>query len=235
MAATLLNRAGTDPFNGLQLLAPSARDDGIRRRCHYQPMRILIADDDRVGAAILKGSLERLGHDVLVAHEGHEAWQALQHDDTIAMAILDWMMPGMDGLELCRLIRQDAGHAHLYVIMLTARSGQSDVVTAIDSGADDYLTKPFDPEELRARVGVGLRIVTLQRGLADRVVELQEALSKVKQLSGLLPICSYCKRIRSDENYWEQIDRFVSEHSEAEFSHGICPPCLERVRVEFER
>jgi DNA-binding response OmpR family regulator len=198
-------------------------------------MHILIADDDRVGATILKSSLERLGHDVLVAYDGHEAWRLLQHDDTIAMAILDWMMPGMDGLELCRLIRQDAGHAHLYVIMLTARSGQSDVVTAIDSGADDYLTKPFDPEELRARVGVGLRIVTLQRGLADRVVELQEALSKVKQLSGLLPICSYCKRIRSDENYWEQIDRFVSEHSEAEFSHGICPPCLERVRVEFER
>ena len=198
-------------------------------------MRILIADDDRVGATILKGSLERLGHDVLVAHDGHEAWRFLQQDDTIAMGILDWMMPGVDGLELCRLIRQDAGHAHLYVIMLTARSGQSDVVTAIDSGADDYLTKPFDPEELRARVGVGLRIVTLQRRLAERVVELQEALSRVKQLSGLLPICSYCKRIRSDENYWEQIDRFVSEHSEAEFSHGICPPCFEKVRGEFER
>ena len=198
-------------------------------------MRILIADDDRVGATMLKCSLERLGHDVLVAHEGHEAWQALQHDDTIAMAILDWMMPGLDGLELCRLIRRDNAWTHLYVIMLTARTGQSDVVTAIDAGADDYLTKPFDPEELRARVGVGLRIVTLQRGLAERVVELQEALSKVKQLSGLLPICSYCKRIRSDENYWEQIDRFVSQHSEAEFSHGICPHCFETVRAEFER
>ena len=198
-------------------------------------MRILIADDDRVGATILKGSLERLGHDVLVAHDGHEAWQVLQHDDTIAMAILDWVMPGIDGLDLCRLIRRDNAWTHLYVIMLTARSGQADVVTAIDAGADDYLTKPFDPEELRARVCVGLRIVTLQRGLAERVVELQEALSKVKQLSGLLPICSYCKRIRSDEDYWEQIDRFVSQHSEAEFSHGICPHCFETVRAEFER
>jgi DNA-binding response OmpR family regulator len=198
-------------------------------------MRILIADDDRVGATILKSSLERLGHDVLVAYDGHQAWDVLQQDGTIAMAILDWMMPGADGLDLCRLIRQDAAHALLYVIMLTARTGQSDVVTAIDAGADDYLTKPFDPEELRARVGVGLRIVTLQRGLAERVLDLQAALSKVKQLSGLLPICSYCKRIRSDENYWEQIDRFVSQHSEAEFSHGICPPCFETVRAEFER
>jgi response regulator RpfG family c-di-GMP phosphodiesterase len=107
-------------------------------------------------------------------------------------------------------------------------------VTAIDAGADDYLTKPFDPEELRARVQVGIRIVSLQRRLAERVAELQEALSQVKQLSGLLPICSYCKRIRSDDDYWEQIDSFVSQHSEAEFSHGVCPSCFETARAEFE-
>jgi sigma-B regulation protein RsbU (phosphoserine phosphatase) len=170
----------------------------------------------------------------VVAHDGAQAWQILGQDETVAIAILDWMMPGTDGLELCRLIRRDDARSHLYVMLLTARNGPADVVTAIDAGADDYLTKPFDPEELRARVQVGIRIVSLQRRLGERVAELQEALSKVKQLSGLLPICSYCKRIRSDENYWEQIDSFVSQHSEAEFSHGVCPHCFETVRAEFE-
>jgi DNA-binding response OmpR family regulator len=197
-------------------------------------MRILIADDDRVAATILQRAAERLGLDPVVAHDGERAWQILQEQPALTIAIFDWMMPGADGLELCRRIRQDAARSHMYLMLLTARDGRADLVTALDAGADDYLTKPFDNEELRARVQVGIRIVRLQERLAERVAELQEALSRVKQLSGLLPICSYCKRIRSDEDYWEQMESFVSEHSEAEFSHGICPTCLETVRVEFE-
>ncbi len=197
-------------------------------------MRILIADDDRVAATILQRAAERLGLDPVVAHDGEQAWQMLQRDPGIAIAIFDWMMPGADGLELCRRIRQDGTRAHMYLMLLTARDGRADLVAAFDAGADDYLTKPFDGDELRARVQVGIRILSLQERLAERVAELQEALSRVKQLSGLLPICSYCKRIRSDEDYWEQMECFVSEHSEAEFSHGICPTCLETVRMEFE-
>jgi len=198
-------------------------------------MRILIADDDRVAATILRRAAERLGLDPVVAHDGEQAWHLLQEHPAVVIAILDWMMPGADGLELCRRIRQDAARSHMYVMLLTGRDGRADLVAAFDAGADDYLTKPFDGEELRARVQVGIRIVSLQERLAERVAELQAALSKVKQLSGLLPICSYCKRIRSDEDYWEQMESFVSEHSEAEFSHGICPTCLETVRTEFER
>ncbi|MDQ3348477.1 MAG: response regulator transcription factor [Acidobacteriota bacterium] len=198
-------------------------------------MRVLIADDDRVGATILRHAAERLGLEAVVSHDGEEAWGILQNDGTIAMAILDWMMPGADGLELSRRIRRDDARSHMYVMLLTARNGPADAVTAIDAGADDYLTKPFDPEELRARVQVGIRIVSLQKRLAERVAELQEAMSKVKQLSGLLPICSYCKRIRSDEDYWEQMESFVSQHSEAQFSHGICPHCFEAACKDFER
>jgi phosphoserine phosphatase RsbU/P len=197
-------------------------------------MRILIADDDRVAATILQRAAERLGLDPVVAHDGAQAWHILQEHPPVVIAILDWMMPGADGLELCRRIRQDAARSHMYVLLLTARDGRGDLVAAFNAGADDYLTKPFDGEELRARVQVGIRIVSLQERLAERVADLQEALSKVKQLSGLLPICSYCKRIRSDADYWEQMESFVSEHSEAEFSHGICPTCLETVRAEFE-
>jgi phosphoserine phosphatase RsbU/P len=197
-------------------------------------MRILVADDDRVGLTILTRAVQLLGHEVVTARDGQDAWLKLDEATPPSIAIVDWMMPGMTGVELCRRIREDEARSPLYVIMLTARSDRADLVTGIEAGADDYITKPFDPDELRVRLNVGVRIVGLQQRLAARVVELQQALVQVKQLSGLLPICSYCKRIRNDANYWEQIETFVSQNSEAEFSHGICPGCLEKARAEFE-
>jgi sigma-B regulation protein RsbU (phosphoserine phosphatase) len=197
-------------------------------------MRILVADDDRVATTMLVRSLERRGQEVLVAHDGAQAWEIVRQHAGLSMAILDWEMPGIDGPELCRRIRQDAALASMYVILLTAREARSDVVAGLDAGADDYLVKPFDLEELRARVDVGIRVLALQQTLAERVTELQDALSKVKQLTGLLPICSYCKRIRSDENYWEKVESYISEHTNAQFSHGICPPCLEKVMAEAD-
>ena len=125
------------------------------------------------------------------------------------------------------------GPTRICVILLTART-LTGIVAGINAGADDYLVKPFNPDELRARVHVGIRVLTLQNRLAARVAELQAALSKVKQLSGLLPICSYCKRIRSDDNYWEQVESYITDHTDALFSHGICPPCLVKVMEEFD-
>jgi DNA-binding response OmpR family regulator len=198
-------------------------------------MRILVADDDPLGATILSRSLERWGFDVAVARDGAQAWRIIQEDDQLAIVILDWVMPAPDGPELCRRIRQDETRAYLHVILLTARDGRANMVAGLSAGADDYLTKPFDPDELRARVDVGLRIVALQQRLSERVAELQTALSRVKQLSGLLPICSYCKRIRSDQDYWEQLENYIAQHSEARFSHGICPHCYEEVRAQLTR
>ena len=196
-------------------------------------MRILVADDEPTGATILARSLERWGLEAVVARDGEEAWRIIE-EGGISMAILDWMMPCADGPELCRRIRQDERHAHMHVILLTARDSRADVVAGLDAGADDYLIKPFDPDELRARVHVGIRVLTLQDRLAARVAELQDALSKVKQLSGLLPICSYCKRIRGDENYWERVESYISEHTDAQFTHGICPTCYDTVLGELE-
>lgn len=198
-------------------------------------MRALIADDDRIATEILAHALQRMNIDVAVANDGGAAWDLLTAGDGPSLAIIDWMMPTVDGPELCRRIRQDAAHAHMYVILLTGRDDRKDVVAGLDAGADDYIVKPFDPDELRARVQVGIRVLTLQERLADRVAELQDALTRVKRLQGLLPICSYCKRIRGDDQYWQQVDAYIVEHTDAQFTHGICPPCSKKLLAEIEQ
>jgi len=195
----------------------------------------LVADDDRVTAEILSRTLKRWEFDVAVVSNGAEAWDHLRAATVPTLAILDWMMPEMDGPEVCRRVRAELPLANMYLMLLTARESRGDLVTGLNAGADDYVTKPFDPEELRARVQVGVRILTLQKNLAERVEELQAALSNVKQLRGLLPICSYCKRIRGDDQYWQQLEGYIAEHSDAQFSHGICPTCYAAVSAELDR
>jgi CheY-like chemotaxis protein len=116
-----------------------------------------------------------------------------------------------------------------YIILLTAKGNAQDIVAGLESGADDYVTKPFDRAELHSRLRVGERIVELQQGLADRVRELEEALSQVKTLKGLLPICAYCMKIRDDRNYWQRVETYIAAHSNARFSHGICPECWKNI------
>ncbi|MDD5558294.1 response regulator transcription factor [Candidatus Methylomirabilis sp.] len=199
-------------------------------------MRILIAEDSLVSRRLLEATLKRWGHEVITTSDGSEAWQVLEASEAPPLAILDWVMPKMDGPELCRRIRQTQEISSMYVILLTAKGIREDIVAGLDAGADDYLIKPFDPEELRARVDVGRRIVELQRSLADRVNELEEALSQVRSLRGLLPICAYCKKIRDDKSYWQEVEGYISRHSEAQFSHHICPSCYEKcVKPELER
>jgi len=198
-------------------------------------MRALIADDDRVATTLLASVLARCGLETTAVHDGVAAWNLLQTGPAPPLVVLDWVMPGLDGLELCRRIRRDPALAHTYIVLLTAREGRADLVNGLEAGADDYVVKPFDLDELRARVNVGIRVAALQERLADQVKELQETLSKVQTLSGLLPICSYCKRIRNDQDYWEQVDAYVTEHSSVRFSHGICPSCLPAVREELKK
>ncbi len=192
-------------------------------------MKILVADDDSVSRRVLEATLAKWGYEVLVVTDGPEAWQRLRSRETSGLAILDWMMPGMDGLEICRKVRASLPSLPIYLILLTGRDSQVDLVRGLEAGADDYMTKPFDPGELRARIRVAQRVIDLQRSLAARVSELEDALQRVKQLQGLLPICSYCKKIRDDRNYWEQVDTYLARHTQAEFTHGICPDCYENV------
>jgi phosphoserine phosphatase RsbU/P len=191
-------------------------------------MRIMIAEDDPVSRCFLEVALSKWDYEVISTRDGNEAWEMFQ-SETPPIAILDWMMPGLDGAEVCRRIRTVKTAFAPYLILLTAKSEKGDVVAGLEAGADDYITKPFNRQELRARLEVGLRIGELQKNLAARIDELETALSRVKQLQGLLPICSYCKKIRSDHDYWEQVDTYITKHSEVAFSHSICPACYDSV------
>jgi len=195
-------------------------------------VRVLVADDDPVAARILSAALRSWHLDVEVVFDGVSAWDSMNLQHT-PLAILDWMMPGIDGPELCRRLRANPATANTYILLLTARETSADMVHGLDAGADDYITKPFDREELRARVHVGVRVATLQEKLEDHVQDLEEALANVRQLEGFLSICSYCKRIRTEEQSWEQMERYISDHSNAQFSHGICPSCFEKAKADF--
>jgi sigma-B regulation protein RsbU (phosphoserine phosphatase) len=195
-------------------------------------MRVLIADDDAVLRHALKKQLASWKYTSVMAANGNQALKVLQAPDPPPLAVVDWNMPGLDGVELCREIRATPPLAAMYLILLTGNQDQK--VAGLESGADDYITKPFSWDELRARLHIGSRIVGLQQALAVRVQELQDALANVKRLSGLLPICAYCKRIRNNQDYWMQVEQYLADHSEAEFSHGICPECL-RTQLSFDQ
>jgi DNA-binding response OmpR family regulator len=199
-------------------------------------VRILIAEDDAVSRRVLEATLAKWGYEVVVTTDGLQAYEALTQPGAPSLAVLDWMMPGMDGSEVCRRVRQGGNDRLMYLVLLTAKGRKEDIVEGLTAGADDYVVKPVDRSELKARLNVGERILRLQAELATRVKELELALSKVKLLQGLLPICCYCKKIRDDQNYWRQVEAYIGTHSEAQFTHAICPECREKIiEPELER
>ena len=176
-------------------------------------MKILIADDEVVSQLILAEQLQSLGHEVSIASDGREAWE-LFRSIRPQIVITDWIMPDIDGLEFSRMIRAENREIYTYVIFLTILNGKGSYLEAMDAGADDFISKPFDVEQLSARLHVAERILGLQR--------------EIKQLQGLLPICSYCKRIREEDMTWLPIEKYITQRTDALFSHGVCPDCYEK-------
>jgi sigma-B regulation protein RsbU (phosphoserine phosphatase) len=197
-------------------------------------MRILIAEDDRATARMLSSLIASWGFEVATVGDGRSALEAFDREAGPQLVLLDWMLPAIDGLEICRRIRaSDQGAPTPYIILLTSRNGPTDLVAGLDAGADEYLVKPIDPDELRARLNAGARIISLQQVLEHKIRELEAALRNNRMLTGLLPICAYCKSIRDDSNYWHRVEEYVTEHSDAQFSHGICPNCLPKVEKDM--
>ncbi len=178
-------------------------------------MKILAVEDDPVARAVLRQALRRLGHESIEAADGEAAWEILQ-TESVRVVVSDWMMPRSDGLDLCRRIRGRVGADYIYFILLTSRDATQENQTAsADAGVDDFLTKPLDLTELWTRLRVAERILRYT--------------TQVRQLEEMLPICSYCKKIRDDQNYWQQLEGYISERTGSDFSHSVCPDCYKRV------
>jgi DNA-binding response OmpR family regulator len=173
-------------------------------------MDILIVEDDHPSRKILSLTLKTLEHNVDEAENGKEGWEMWQCKK-YQLVISDWVMPDMSGLDLCRLIREKNLSKYTYFIMLTMMSGKEKFLTAMEAGVDDFIQKPFDRDQLFARIRVATRILNLH--------------TEISTLSGLVPICSYCKKIRDDKNYWQRVESYIESKSDAKFSHGICPDC----------
>jgi DNA-binding response OmpR family regulator len=180
-------------------------------------MKVLAVEDDAVARAVLRQALRRLGHEVIEDKDGESAWERLQAEP-VRVVVSDWLMPRLDGLDLCRRIRGRVGGEYVYFILLTSSDATEDNQrAAADAGVDDFLTKPLNLTELWMRLRV-----------AERVLRYT---TQVRQLEELLPICSYCKKIRDDHNYWQQMEGYINERTGSEFSHSVCPDCYQRVLV----
>jgi len=185
-------------------------------------VKILAVEDDPVARAILHRALLRLGHEVIEAKDGAEAVRILEKEP-VRLIVSDWMMPELDGLGLCRAVRNRVNADYVYFILLTSREADVDNQReAIEAGVDDFLTKPLDLQEIWMRLRVAERILRYA--------------TEVRQLEAFLPICGYCKKIRDDQNYWQQIESYINERTGTDFSHSVCPDCYQRVVVpELEK
>ena len=171
---------------------------------------VLVVDDDQVSSRQLSAVAQAAGYSVSAVQNGQEAWDALKLS-RFRVVISDWYMPEIDGVELCRRVRARRNEAYVYFILVTSRGGKQQYLTAMQAGADDFIAKPVDPDELQARLGVAERILGLRREL--------------EQLEGLLPICSYCKRIRNERDEWESLESYIEQRFATAFTHSICPDC----------
>jgi len=176
-------------------------------------MKVLAIEDQPVAAMMLMATLRSLGHDAELAKDGASAWTRLTHGG-YRVVVSDWRMPGMDGLDFCRMIRNRGGDYVYFILISSTKVTKASREEALAAGVDDFLPKPVDPDELGMRLHVAGRIIQFA--------------AQVKQLESFLPICSYCKKIRNDGQYWQKIENYLSDHRGTKFTHSICPDCYEK-------
>jgi phosphoserine phosphatase RsbU/P len=180
--------------------------------------RILVAEDDPISSMILKTVLEKFGYEPVIACDGAEAWEKFNQEPT-RLIVSDWMMPGLDGLALCEKVRARSQTLYTYFILLTANhTNPENYALATEAGVDDFLTKPLNREAIRMRLAV-----------AERILKYT---AEIRQLQEMIPICVYCRKVRDELDYWEQVETYIQRETGSRFSHGACPECYEK---ELER
>ncbi len=194
--------------------------------------KVLVVDDEPVNLMLLENILKD-SHDILLAGSGGEAL-AMIRDDEPDLILLDVMMPEMSGFDLCRHLKADERYRDIPIIFITALTGGDNESLGLQLGAMDYIAKPFVINHVRLRVRNQLelkyrtgQLLEQRAALEARTAELEAALKRIKHLEGLIPICMYCKKIRNDREVWQNLEEYLHEHTDASFTHGMCPDCLE--------
>lgn len=189
-------------------------------------------DDVPKNLQVLGNILRKKDYNIAAATSGKQALDMvgnIQPD----LILLDIMMPDLNGYEVCEKLKEAAATKDIPVIFLTAKTETEDIVKGFTVGAVDYLTKPFESAELLARANTHIALKRARDKERELIVQLKEALTRVKQLSGLIPICSRCKKIRDDEGYWQRVEEYLESHSEAQLTHSLCPECVIKLFPEM--
>jgi DNA-binding response OmpR family regulator len=186
--------------------------------------------------------LRRAGYEVLEASTGQECLDAVRdhHPDLV---LLDVMLPDMTGTQICRQMKNDENLKDIFVILASGiQISSENQAEGLDIGADAYIVRPIPNKEFLARVQAGERIKGAEDALREKerqqqtlILELEEALAEIKTLKGCIPICATCKKIRDDDGYWEYLEAYISKHTDATFTHGICPACFEKAKAEMKK
>ncbi|HIJ40448.1 MAG TPA: response regulator [Deltaproteobacteria bacterium] len=199
-----------------------------------QSIKLLVVDDDPDVLFATSRIVKSAGYEVFEASTGAECLEAAKkiRPDLI---LLDVVLPDVNGPQLCKQIKSDPALKATFIVLISgSKTSSLEQADGLDEGADGYIARPISNRELKARVNAMVRILLAERERDDLIVQLKDAMAKVKQLSGFLPICSHCKKIRDDKGYWNQIEAYIGAHSEADFSHGICPDCAKKLYPEFD-
>ena len=221
------------PGTGSMELAPSGahhaetpdgpQPEASEATANARAPRILVVDDEPINRLVCANFLALRDFEIREAVDGQDALRQVEawRPDLI---LLDVMMPKLSGYQVCRYLRAEYTRQELPIIFLTARNQIEDMAAGYEVGANEYLTKPVSKRALLARVDTHLELLRASRELETMV---EERTRQIRILRGLLPICASCKKIRDDDGYWNEIELFISQHSEAEFSHSICPSCYD--------